>query len=237
MAASAILAVENLQAGYGSAQVLFGVDCTVQRGEVVALMGRNGMGKTTFVKSLLGLATLQGGRVKVEGHDVTGWPSYRVARAGLGLVPEGRHVFSNLTVEENLIATARDAPAAGGWALSSVYELFPRLAERGRHYGNQLSGGEQQMLAIGRALMTQPALLILDEATEGLAPLVRQDIWRTLGELKARGLSVLVIDRDLSALAELADRYIVLEKGRVAREGPARELIDEREAVERYVGV
>jgi len=237
MSAAPVLRVEKLQAGYGSAQVLFGVDCSVQRGEVVALMGRNGMGKTTFVKSILGLATLQGGRVWVEGHEVTGWPSYRVARAGLGLVPEGRHVFSDLTLEENLIATARGAPTTGGWSLETVYALFPGLAERRRNYGNQLSGGEQQMLAIGRALMTQPALLILDEATEGLAPLVRQDIWRTLGELKARGLSVLVIDRDLRALSELADRYIVFEKGRVARSGPARELVEQRELVERYVGV
>jgi branched-chain amino acid transport system ATP-binding protein len=235
--AAQVLATEQLEAGYGSAQVLFGIDLQVRRGEVVALMGRNGMGKTTLIRTIIGLATRMGGRIHVEGKDVTRWASYRVARAGVGLVPEGRQVFAALTTEENLVATARESSAPEAWTLESVYRLFPRLAERRRHYGNQLSGGEQQMLAIGRALLTQPALLLLDEATEGLAPLIRQEIWRTLQTLKERGLSVLVVDRDLKALGALADRYVILEKGRVARSGPARELLSERALIERYLGV
>ena len=235
--AAQVLATEQLEAGYGSAQVLFGIDLQVARGEVVALMGRNGMGKTTLIRTIIGLATRMGGRILVEGRDVTRWASYRVARAGVGLVPEGRQVFAALTTEENLVATARESAAPDAWTLESVYRLFPRLAERRHHYGNQLSGGEQQMLAIGRALLTQPALLMLDEATEGLAPLIRQEIWRTLQTLKERGLSVLVVDRDLKALGALADRYVILEKGRVARSGPARELISERALIERYLGV
>ncbi len=235
--AAQVLATEQLEAGYGSAQVLFGIDLQVRRGEVVALMGRNGMGKTTLIRTIIGLATRMGGRILVEGKDVTRWASYRVARAGVGLVPEGRQVFAALTTEENLVATARESSAPEAWTLESVYRLFPRLAERRRHYGNQLSGGEQQMLAIGRALLTQPALLLLDEATEGLAPLIRQEIWRTLQTLKERGLSVLVVDRDLKALGALADRYVILEKGRVARSGPARELLSERALIERYLGV
>ena len=235
--AATVLATEQLEAGYGSAQVLFGIDLQVARGEVVALMGRNGMGKTTLIRTIIGLATRMGGRILVDGRDVTRWASYRVARAGVGLVPEGRQVFAALTTEENLVATARESAAPDAWTLESVYRLFPRLAERRHHYGNQLSGGEQQMLAIGRALLTQPALLMLDEATEGLAPLIRQEIWRTLQTLKERGLSVLVVDRDLKALGALADRYVILEKGRVARSGPARELISERALIERYLGV
>jgi len=235
--AAAVLQVERLAAGYGSARVLFGVDLQVARGEVVALMGRNGMGKTTLVKSIVGLTTRQGGRILVRGRDVSRWASHRIARAGVGLVPEGRQVFSVLTVEENLIATARPATAAGGWTLAAVYDLFPRLGERKRHFGRQLSGGEQQMLAIGRALLTQPELLLLDEATEGLAPLVRQEIWLTLRTLKTRGLAVLVVDRDLKALGRLADRFAILDKGRVARTGPAVELLTERAAIERHLGV
>ncbi len=237
MSADAVLSVEKLDAGYGSAQVLFAVDIEVRRSEVLALMGRNGMGKTTLAKSILGLATRMAGRVLVGNEDVISWPSYRVARKGVGLVPEGRHVFSALTTEENLLATARESVATDAWTLAGVYRLFPRLAERRRQYGNQLSGGEQQMLAIGRALLTQPTLLILDEATEGLAPLIRQEIWRTLQVLKARGLSVLVVDRDLRALGALADRYVVLEKGRVARTGPASDLLLQRALIERYIGV
>ena len=236
-AAAPVLGAEQLEAGYGSAQVLFGIDLQVGRGEVVALMGRNGMGKTTLIRTIIGLATRMGGRILVDGKDVTRWASYRVARAGVGLVPEGRQVFAALTTEENLVATARESSAPDAWTLESVYRLFPRLAERRHHYGNQLSGGEQQMLAIGRALLTQPALLMLDEATEGLAPLIRQEIWRTLQTLKERGQSVLVVDRDLKALGALADRYVILEKGRVARSGPARELISERALIERYLGV
>ncbi len=237
MSAAAVLTIEKLDAGYGSAQVLFGVDIEVRRSEVVALMGRNGMGKTTLAKSIVGLATRMAGRVLVGSEDVSRWPSHRVARKGIGLVPEGRHVFSALTTEENLLATARDPVGPDAWTVAGVYELFPRLAERRRHYGNQLSGGEQQMLAIGRALLTQPELLILDEATEGLAPLIRQEIWRTLQVLKSRGLSVLVVDRDLRALSALADRYVVLEKGRVAQTGPAADLVEQRALIERYIGV
>ena len=232
-----VLAVEQLEAGYGGAQVLFGIDMQVRRGEVVALMGRNGMGKTTLIRTVIGLATRMGGRVLVEGTDVTRWASYRVARAGVGLVPEGRQVFSALTTEENLVATARASSAPDAWSLEGVYRLFPRLNERRHHYGNQLSGGEQQMLAIGRALLTQPALLMLDEATEGLAPLIRREIWSTLRTLKDRGQSVLVVDRDLKALGALADRYVILEKGRVARSGPAKELVTEKALIERYLGV
>jgi len=232
-----ILTCEAVAAGYGSAQVLFGIDLKVEPGEVVALMGRNGMGKTTLVKTIVGLTSRIGGRILVDGTDVTRWSSHRVARAGIGLVPEGRQIFSRLTVEENLVATARFATSANAWTIDAVHAFFPRLAERRRNFGNQLSGGEQQMLAIARALMTQPRLLILDEATEGLAPLVRQEIWRTLERLKARGLSVLVVDRDLKALARLADRYVMLEKGQIARTGLARELVEDRAALERYLHV
>ena len=241
-----LLQVTGLEAGYGSAQVLFGIDLAVGEGEVVALMGRNGMGKTTLVRSLVGLANRMAGRIEFAGVDVTRFPGYRVARAGLGLVPEGRHVFRSLDVEENLVATARSAAQAPTgsaegsarepWTLSRVYEFFPRLAERRHHRGNQLSGGEQQMLAIGRALLTQPSLLVLDEATEGLAPLIREDIWQTLGRLKAGGLAVLVVDRDLRALSRLADRYVILDKGQVARSGPVSDLSEQASTIERHIG-
>jgi branched-chain amino acid transport system ATP-binding protein len=234
-----VLRIEDLEAGYGSARVLFSVSLRIEAGEVTALMGRNGMGKTTLIRSILGLATRTAGRIFIEDRDVSRWPGYRVARTGVGLVPEGRQVFRRLSVEENLLATARSGtgPARESWTLQSVYTLFPRLAERRDHGGHQLSGGEQQMLAIGRALLTQPRLLILDEATEGLAPLVREEIWRTLGVLKARGLSVLVVDRDLQALSGLADRYLILDKGQIARAGPASDLLEQRDLIERYLGL
>ena len=235
--ANAALEIVKLDAGYGSAQVLFDVSFAIESGAVMALLGRNGMGKSTLIKSIVGLASVRAGSIRVEGKDVAGWPSYRVARSGVGLVPEGRQIFTDLTVAENLVATARPAPGNDGWSLDAVYTLFPRLAERRGNYGNQLSGGEQQMLAIGRALMTQPRILILDEATEGLAPLVRAEIWKTLATLKARRLSVLVVDRDVRALAQLADRFIILEKGRVVESGAAVELISNRVLIERYVGV
>ena len=235
--ANAALEIVKLDAGYGSAQVLFDVSFAIESGAVMALLGRNGMGKSTLIKSIVGLASVRAGSIQVEGKDVAGWPSYRVARAGVGLVPEGRQIFTDLTVAENLVATARPALAQAGWTLDAVYTLFPRLAERRGNYGNQLSGGEQQMLAIGRALMTQPRILILDEATEGLAPLVRAEIWKTLATLKARRLSVLVVDRDVRALAQLADRFIILEKGRVVESGAAVELVSNRSLIERYVGV
>jgi branched-chain amino acid transport system ATP-binding protein len=227
------LEIEALCAGYGSAQVLFGVDLAIDAGEVLALMGRNGMGKSTLVRSILGFTSVTSGTVRVGGKDVTSWPSHRVARAGIGWVPEGRQAFAALSIEENLLVAARPGP----WTRAKVYDLFPRLAERKRHYGNQVSGGEQQMLAIGRALLTQPALLVLDEATEGLAPLVRQEIWRTLSRLKESGQSVLIIDRDFDALARLADRFAVMEKGRIAHAGPAAELQASRARIERFVGV
>jgi branched-chain amino acid transport system ATP-binding protein len=228
-----ILSIKQLSAGYGSAQVLFGVDLEVAPSEVFALLGRNGMGKSTLIRSILGLTAVSAGKVAVAGKEVTGWPSHRVARAGVGWVPEGRQIFTALTIEENLRVSAR----AGAWDVTKIYRLFPRLEERKRHFGNQISGGEQQMLAIGRALLTQPAILMLDEATEGLAPLVRLEIWRTLEALKASGQSVLIVDRDLDALGRLADRFAVMEKGRVAFSGTSIQLNSDRAQIERLMGV
>jgi len=227
------LEVKGLRAGYGSAEVLFGVDLAVGTSEVLALLGRNGMGKSTLIRSILGFTAVHDGRVEVAGRDVTGWPSHRVARAGVGWVPEGRQIFMGLTIEENLLVSARK----GTWDLERIYGLFPRLRERRQHFGNQISGGEQQMLAIGRALLTQPAVLMLDEATEGLAPLVRLEIWRTLEALKGSGQSVLIVDRDLDALARLADRFAVMEKGRVVLAGRNAELTTRRHEIERFMGV
>jgi branched-chain amino acid transport system ATP-binding protein len=233
-----MLKVEGLETAYGLSQVLFGVSLDIGAGEVVTLLGRNGMGKTTTVLSVMGVVRPKGGRVTLEGKPISGLPSYRVAQAGLGLVPEGRQVFPNLTVHENLVATAANRGGAGpAWTLERVYGLFPGLLERQRHYGNQLSGGEQQMLAIARALMTNPRLLILDEATEGLAPLVRADIYRSIERLKAQGLSILVIDKDVRALTRIADRHYVLEKGRVVWSGSSAELGENRDVQQRYLGV
>ena len=227
------LEVKGLHAGYGSAQVLFGVDLAIGAAEVLAMLGRNGMGKSTLIRSILGLPALRAGEGHVAGRDVTGWASHRVARAGVGWVPEGRQVFTGLSIEENLLVSAR----RGGWTLEKIYALFPPLKERRHQFGNQISGGEQQMLAIGRALLTQPAILMLDEATEGLAPLVRAQIWRTLETLKASGQSVLIVDRDLDALAKLADRFAVMEKGRVALAGASKELHTRRSEIERFLHV
>ncbi|MDH3320640.1 MAG: ABC transporter ATP-binding protein [Betaproteobacteria bacterium] len=233
-----MLKVEGLETAYGLQQVLFGVSLEIAAGEVVTLLGRNGMGKTTTVLSVMGVVRPKGGRVTMEGKPISGLPSYRVAKAGLGLVPEGRQVFPNLTVRENLVATAANRRGAdAAWTLDRVYGLFPGLEERQRHYGNQLSGGEQQMLAIARALMTNPRLLILDEATEGLAPLVRADIYRSIERLKAEGLSILVIDKDVHALTRIADRHYVLEKGRVVWHGTSVELGANRDVQHRYLGV
>jgi branched-chain amino acid transport system ATP-binding protein len=233
-----MLKVEGLETAYGLSQVLFGVSLDIAAGEVVTLLGRNGMGKTTTVLSVMGVVRPKGGRVTLEGKPISGLPSYRVAQAGLGLVPEGRQVFANLTVHENLVATAANRGGAGpAWTLDRVYGLFPGLLERQRHYGNQLSGGEQQMLAIARALMTNPRLLILDEATEGLAPLVRADIYRSIERLKAEGLSILVIDKDVRALTRIADRHYVLEKGRVVWSGSSAQLGENRDVQHRYLGV
>ncbi|HEY9568458.1 MAG TPA: ABC transporter ATP-binding protein [Thalassobaculum sp.] len=233
-----MLAVEDLTSGYGDSQVLFGMSFAVGAGEVVTLMGRNGMGKTTTVATVMGLLRPTGGVVRIEGRAVQGLPPYRVAQCGLGLVPEGRQVFPTLTVEENLVATA--ANRAGGaprWTVETVMAMFPRLGERRRHRGGQLSGGEQQMLAIGRALMTNPKLLILDEATEGLAPIIREEIWACLGRLKAEGEAILVIDKNVAALLALADRHYVVEKGRVAWQGDSRAFRAHQGIVERYLHV
>jgi branched-chain amino acid transport system ATP-binding protein len=233
-----MLRVEGLETAYGLSQVLFGVSLEVAEGEVVTLLGRNGMGKTTTVLSIMGVVRPRGGRVEMGGAPIAGLPSYRVAKAGLGLVPEGRQVFPNLTVRENLVATAGNRRgAAAPWTLERVFGLFPSLEERQRHFGNQLSGGEQQMLAIGRALMTNPRLLILDEATEGLAPLVRADIFRSIEQLKGEGLSILVIDKDVRALTRIADRHYVLEKGRVVWSGSSGELEAAADVQHRYLGV
>ena len=217
------------------------MDLAVDAGEVVTLLGRNGMGKTTTVRSIMGLTRPRAGRVWFEGAEITGLPAYRVARAGLGLVPEGRQIFHNLTLRENLVATARP-PAGNGagapaWTLERVFELFPALAARAKSYGDQLSGGEQQMLAIGRALMTNPRLLILDEATEGLAPLIRAEIWRILEALKVAGLAILVIDKNVAALTRIADRHAIIEKGRAVWTGTSAELAADPTLHERYLGV
>jgi len=233
-----MLKVEGLDTAYGMSQVLFGVSLDIAQGEVVTLLGRNGMGKTTTVLSIMGIVRPKGGSVRMDGAQISGLPSYRVAKAGLGLVPEGRQVFPNLTVHENLVATAANRSRhAAPWTLERVFRLFPSLQERQRHYGNQLSGGEQQMLAIGRALMTNPRLLILDEATEGLAPLVRADIYRSIEKLKTEGLSILVIDKDVRALTRVADRHYVLEKGRVVWSGSSAQLSGSRDVQHRYLGV
>lgn len=233
-----MLRVESLETAYGLQQVLFGVSLDIAEGEVVTLLGRNGMGKTTTVRSIMGIVRPRSGTIRMADCALEGLPSYRVAQAGLGLVPEGRQVFPNLTVRENLVATAaRHAERSSAWTLERVFDLFPSLRERRRHYGNQLSGGEQQMLAIGRALMTNPRLLILDEATEGLAPLVRADIHRSIAQLKAEGLSILVIDKDVRALTRIADRHYVLEKGRVVWAGSSAELAAAEDVQHRYLGI
>ncbi len=233
-----MLLVQGLETAYGLSQVLFGVDLRVDAGEVVTLLGRNGMGKTTTVRSIMGIVPPKTGTIAFDGKPLRGLPSFRVAQAGLGLVPEGRQVFPNLTVRENLVATAANR---GGrpdpWTIETVFALFPQLAERRGHFGNQLSGGEQQMLAIGRALMTNPRLLILDEATEGLAPLIRAEIYRSIERLKGAGLSILVIDKDVRTLTRVADRHYVLEKGRVVWSGTSAALAAEADVQHRYLGV
>jgi branched-chain amino acid transport system ATP-binding protein len=229
-----MLELRDVETAYGRSQVLFGVNLQVKQAEVVTLLGRNGMGKTTTVKSIMGICTPKAGAISFDSKALHGLPSYRIAQAGLGLVPEGRQVFPNLTVRENLVATAR---CHGPWTLERVLALFPQLRERQSNYGNQLSGGEQQMLAIGRALMTNPRLLILDEATEGLAPLIRAEIWQCLTRLKHDGQSILVIDKNVEALIRIADRHYLIERGRVVWTGTSAELAAEPETQHRYLGV
>ena len=226
-----LLEIEGLESFYGASQALFGVTLDVREGEVVALMGRNGMGKTTTIGSVLGLVRPRGGSIRFAGRAIAGQRPHRIARLGIGLVPEGRRCFPNLTVHENLVAAAR----GGTWTTDKVVALFPRLGERGDQYASTLSGGEQQMLAIGRALMTNPSLLILDEATEGLAPVIRQDIWRAIRTLKTTGQSILVVDKTLSELLPVADRCFVLEKGTTVFSGTPETLTPDLQ--DRYLGV
>jgi branched-chain amino acid transport system ATP-binding protein len=232
-----MLSVETIEAGYGGARVLQGVDFDLGEGQALALIGRNGMGKTTTVRALFGLLPLKAGRILFEGGALSGRPPYAIARAGLGLVPEGRQVFPSLTVDENLVATAAARHGRGRWTLDEVFRLFPRLAERRRNFGDQLSGGEQQMLAIGRALMTNPKLIVLDEATEGLAPLIRVEIWDCLKRLKGEGQSILVIDKNLKALTDFVDRIAVIEKGRIVWRGSTEGFRSEPSIVERFLHV
>ena len=229
---SVFVDISGLHAGYGAAKVLFDVSMSLRQGNVTTLMGRNGMGKTTTVRSLMGLLKPAAGQILVNGADLAGAPPFEIARAGLGLVPEGRQVFSTLSVSENLRATAR---GNSGWTEDKVYDAFPRLAERKRNLGRELSGGEQQMLAIGRALMTNPELLILDEATEGLAPLIRAEIWEMLARLKSEGLSILLIDKNLDELTRISDHYYVIEKGEIVWNGDATRFAAERAQVESYL--
>ncbi|HET9716957.1 MAG TPA: ABC transporter ATP-binding protein [Pseudolabrys sp.] len=234
--AEPVLAVDGIETCYGLSQVLFGISLAIAPGEMVTLMGRNGMGKTTTVRSIMGLTPPRSGGIRFMGSNIRGLPSYKVAQRGIGLVPEGRQIFPNLSVRENLVATAVRRNGAK-WTLEKVYRLFPRLAERDASMGNQLSGGEQQMLAIGRALMTNPQLLILDEATEGLAPIIRAEIWRCLAGLKESGLSILVIDKNVGALLRVADRHFLIERGRVVWKGTSQELAAAPDVQHRYLGV
>jgi branched-chain amino acid transport system ATP-binding protein len=238
MADANLLEVAGIETCYGLSQVLFGISLAIAPGEMVTLMGRNGLGKTTTVRSIMGLTPARAGAIRFGGREIRGFPAYKVAKLGIGLVPEGRQVFPNLTVRENLVATAANpANGKGSWTLARVYDLLPRLAERADSMGSQISGGEQQMLAIGRALMTNPRLLILDEATEGLAPLIRAEIWRCLGRLKAEGHAILVIDKNVEALTRIADRHYLIERGRVVWTGTSRELAAAADIQHRYLGI
>ena len=233
-----LLEVDDLQTAYGSSQILFGVGLSIGAGQVATLLGRNGMGKTTTVRSILGLTRARGGSVRFLGERIDQLPADRIARMGMAVVPEGRQIFATLSVQENLLAFASNRSRSDQpWTLERVYHLFPRLKERARNMGNQLSGGEQQMLAVGRALMTNPHLLILDEATEGLAPLIREDIWHCLRTLKSAGQSILVIDKYVQKLVQLAEHHTIVERGKVVWSGSSEELEAQPELWHRYIGV
>jgi branched-chain amino acid transport system ATP-binding protein len=233
-----LLRVDGLETAYGQSQVLFGIGLEIRAGEVVTLLGRNGMGKTTTVRSIMGLTPARGGSIEFRGQRIEKLSPDRIARSGIGLVPEGRQIFPNLTVRENLAAFAGNrSGSAAPWTVDKVFRLFPRLAERAGNMGNQLSGGEQQMLAIGRALVTNPHLVILDEATEGLAPLIREEIWTCLAELRRAGQTILVIDKYVERLIQLADRHTIIERGRVAWQGTSAELDADHGLWHRYLGV
>jgi len=233
-----LLDVRELQAGYGSSEVLFDVSLSLREGELVTLLGRNGMGKTTTINALMGLIEPRGGEITLRGQSIRGWPSYRIARAGLAMVPEGRQIFPNLTARENLIATAVEHAAVGEpWTLPRVLELFPTLEPRLDSMGNLLSGGEQQMLAIGRALMTNPRVLLLDDATEGLAPQVRREIWRCLAQLKTSHLGILVVDKHIEDLIQLTDQHNVIEKGRIVWRGDSAAWQASKDIRARYLGL
>lgn len=233
-----MLEVRGLKTSYGASRILHGIDLDVGQGEVVSLMGRNGMGKTTTVSSIMGLIRAESGTIRFNGVEMQRRRADEVARSGIGLVPEGRQIFPNLTARENLLATANHrAGGDNGWSLARVREIFPELAERLENMGNLLSGGEQQMLAIGRALMTNPKLLILDEATEGLAPLIRGKIWNCLAQLKSAGQSILVIDKNVGDLKKIADRHYILEKGRIAWTGTTDSLESDATLTQRFLGI
>jgi len=233
-----LLEVDGIETCYGLSQVLFGLSLSVKSGEMVSLMGRNGMGKTTTIRSIMGLTPARAGSIRFAGSEVRTQPSYRIAQLGVGLVPEGRQIFPNLTVRENLVAAAADRfDSSNPWTLAAIYVMFPRLAERASNMGNQLSGGEQQMLAIGRALMTNPKLLILDEATEGLAPLIREEIWSCLSLLKSRGQSILVVDKNVDHLARICDRHFIIERGKTVWSGTSDQLMAEPDLQHKYLGI
>ena len=233
-----MLEINGLETAYGQSQVLFGIELNVGKGEVVTLLGRNGMGKTTTLHSVMGLVPSRSGNIRFQGQELRELPSYQIAKTGLSLVPEGRQIFPNLTVLENLVATASNrSQSENPWNLDRVFDLFPRLPNRIHHMGNQLSGGEQQMLAIGRALMTNPKLLILDEATEGLAPLIRNEIWNCVGSLKSAGQSILLVDKNIDALTRIADRHYIIEKGKVVWKGTSSELQGDQDLQHRFLGV
>ncbi|WP_407115537.1 ABC transporter ATP-binding protein [Bradyrhizobium sp. LMG 9283] len=236
--ADTLLDVDGIETCYGLSQVLFGLSLSIKPGEMVSLMGRNGMGKTTTIRSIMGLTPARAGSIRFAGAEVRQLPSYRIAKLGVGLVPEGRQIFPNLTVRENLVAAAADRfGSSNPWTLAAIYVLFPRLAERAANMGNQLSGGEQQMLAIGRALMTNPKLLILDEATEGLAPLIREEIWNCLSLLKNRGQSILVVDKNVDHLARICDRHYIIERGRTVWSGTSNQLMAAPDLQHKYLGI